>query len=72
MDLNIPGYTLLSVSGIDRPRACILARNMNTWMLPGFSCKDLLAVLINYNEGKQKDIWLLFLLICFMIPRIIP
>jgi hypothetical protein len=26
--LNIPGYTFFSVGGIDRPRACILARNI--------------------------------------------
>jgi hypothetical protein len=26
--LNIPGYTFFSVGGIDRRRACILARNM--------------------------------------------
>jgi len=25
--LNIPGYTLFSVSGTDRPRACILMRH---------------------------------------------
>jgi hypothetical protein len=40
MSLNIPGYTLFYVSSIDRPRECILARNMNTWMLPGFSCSS--------------------------------
>ena len=48
--LNIPGYTLFSVNGIDRPRACILMRNETAWMLPGFSCRDLVAVLIKYNE----------------------
>jgi len=48
--LNIPGYTLFSVNGIDRPRACILTRNETSWMLPGFSCRDLVAVLIKYNE----------------------
>jgi hypothetical protein len=48
--LNIPGYTLFSVNGIDRPRACILTRNETAWMLPGFSCRDLVAVLIKYNE----------------------
>ena len=47
MGLNIPGYTLFCTSGKDKPRACILARNMNIWMLPGSSCRDLLAVLIN-------------------------
>jgi hypothetical protein len=35
---------------MDRPWACILARNMTSWMLPGFSCRGLVAVLINYNE----------------------
>jgi hypothetical protein len=48
--LNIPGYSLLSVNGADRPRACILTRIETAWMLPGFSCRDLVAVLINYNE----------------------
>jgi hypothetical protein len=27
---------------------------MNIWMLPGFSCRDIVAVLINYNEGEAK------------------
>jgi len=48
--LNIPGYTLFSLNGIDRPRACILTRNETAWMLPGFSFRDLVAVLIKYNE----------------------
>ena len=48
--LNIPSYTLFSVNGIDRPRACILTRNERAWMLPGSSCSDLVAVLIKYNE----------------------
>ena len=38
--LNIPGYTLFSASGTDRPRACILMRNKMAWLLPGFSCRD--------------------------------
>jgi len=42
--LNIPGYTLFSVNGIDRPRACILTRNETAWMLPGFE------FFIKYNE----------------------
>ena len=55
--LNIPGYTLFSVSGIDRPRACILTRNKTVWMLPGFSCRDLAAVLIKYNEdGAERQL----------------
>jgi len=33
--LNIPGYTLHSAGGKDRPRACILARNINILVLPG-------------------------------------
>jgi hypothetical protein len=52
--LNIPGHTLFSVSGIDRPRACILTRNETAWMLPGFSCRDLVAVLIKYNEDGAE------------------
>jgi hypothetical protein len=48
--LNIPGYSLFSVNGIDRPWACILMRNETAWMLQGFSCRDLVAVLIKYNE----------------------
>ena len=48
--LNIQGYSLFPVKGIDRPRACILMRNETAWMLPGFSCRDLVAVLIKYNE----------------------
>jgi len=46
--LNVPGYTLYSAGGKERPRACILARNMNAWGLPGFSCRDLVAILIKY------------------------
>jgi hypothetical protein len=38
---SIPGYTLYSAGGKDRPRACILARKMSIWVLPGFSCRDL-------------------------------
>jgi hypothetical protein len=48
--LNIPGYSLFSVNGIDRPSAGILMRNETAWMLPGSSCRDLVAVLIKYNE----------------------
>ena len=54
MGLNIPGHILLSVGGIDRRRACILARNMNIWMLLGVSCRDLVAVIINYNEDEAE------------------
>jgi len=45
--LNIPEYILFCFSGIDRPKACILATNMNIWRLAGFSSRDLLAVLLN-------------------------
>ena len=55
--LNIPGYTLFSVSGTDRPHACILMRNEMAWLLPGFSCRDLAAVLIQYNEeGAEQSL----------------
>jgi hypothetical protein len=52
--LNIPGYTLYSVGGKDRPRACILVRNMNIWVLSGFSCRDLVAVLVKYKEDGAE------------------
>jgi len=55
--LNIPGYILYSVGGKERPRACILARNVNAWMLPGFSCRDLVAILVKYIEnGAEKQL----------------
>jgi hypothetical protein len=54
MGLNIPGYTLLCISGIDRHKACILSRNMNILIPPGFYCGELVAVLINYNKGKAE------------------
>jgi hypothetical protein len=44
--LNIQGYTLYSAGGTDRPRACILDSNSTNWMLSGFSCRDLVAVLV--------------------------
>jgi hypothetical protein len=52
--LNIPGYTLYSVRRKDRPRACILGRGMNIWELPGFSCRDLVAVLVRYDEDRAE------------------
>jgi len=55
--LNIPGYTLYSARGKERHRACILARNMNAWVLPGFSCRDLVAILIKYIEdGAERQL----------------
>jgi hypothetical protein len=50
--LNIPGHTLYSAGGKDR--ACILARNMNMWVLPGFSCRDLVVVLVKYIEDGEE------------------
>jgi len=55
--LTVPGYTLYSVGGKERPRACILARNMNAWVLPDFSCRDLVAILIKYIEDGAER-WL--------------
>jgi hypothetical protein len=52
--LGIPGYTLYTLRGKDRPRACILARNMNIWELSGFSCRDLVAVLVKYDEDGAE------------------
>ena len=52
--LNIPGYTLYSARGKDRPRACILGRDMNIWELPGFSCRDLIAALVRYEEDGAE------------------
>jgi hypothetical protein len=54
MGLNIQGYTLFCARGTDRPRACVIAKNKNIWMLPGFSTRDLVAVQIKYNEGKTE------------------
>jgi hypothetical protein len=51
--LNIPGYALYSVGGKDRPRA----RNMSIWVLPGFSCRALVAVLVKYTEDGAER-WL--------------
>ena len=53
--LNIPGYTLYLAGGKDRPRVCILAKNMNIWVLPGFSCRDLVAVLVKYKGGSVEN-----------------
>jgi hypothetical protein len=52
--LNIPGYTLYSAGGTDRPRACILVGSMTSWLLPGFSCRDLVAVLVKYLEDEME------------------
>ena len=52
--LNIPGYTLHSARGKKRTIACVLARNMNAWALPGFPCRDLVAILIMYIEVRAE------------------
>ena len=52
--LNIPGYILYSVRGKERPSACILARNMNALVLPEFSCRELVAILIQYIEDGAE------------------
>jgi hypothetical protein len=54
MGLNIPGYTLSSAGATDRATVCVLARNMTTRMLLGFSCRNLVAVLINYIEDRAE------------------
>ena len=53
--LNIPRYTLYSAGGKERPRTCILARNMNVWVLLGFSCRDLVAIPVKYTvNGAER------------------
>jgi hypothetical protein len=52
--LNIPGYNLYSAGGIDRPTAYILLGSMTSWMLPGFSCRDLVAVSVQYLQGRSE------------------
>jgi hypothetical protein len=52
--LNLPGYTLFSAQGTERPQACILTQDKTAWMLPGFSCRDLVAVLMRYDEDGAE------------------
>jgi len=40
-------------------------------MLPGFSGRDLVAVLINYNDDRAER-WLSVLIFCPMIQSILP
>jgi hypothetical protein len=61
MGPNTPGHTPFCRSRIDRPTTCYLARNMNIWMLPGFSFRDLVAILLNYKEGEAESC----LVVCF-------
>jgi hypothetical protein len=49
--LNISGYTLYSAGGMDRPRSFILVGGMTSWLLAGFSGRDLVAVLVKYLEN---------------------
>ena len=55
MGLNVPGYTLFFASGICRHRACILMMNETAWMLPGFSCRYFVAVVMKYNEEGAEQ-----------------
>jgi len=58
-------FRLLCASGTDTPRTCILARNMNIWMLQEFCCRELLAALINYNDGEaERRFVCLFVCLC--------
>jgi hypothetical protein len=52
--LNIPGYTLYSAGGTDRPRSCILVGGMTSWLLTGFSSRDLVVVLVKYLENGME------------------
>jgi uncharacterized protein (DUF433 family) len=53
--MNIPVNTLLSAGETDKPHACILKSYKTAWMLPGFSHRDLVAILITYNEeGAER------------------
>ena len=54
MGLSISCFTLFFVSGIDRLEHASLLWTWNLWMLWGFSCRDLVAVQINYNEGESE------------------
>jgi hypothetical protein len=54
--LNIAGYTLYSAGGTDKPRACILEGGMTSWLLPGFSCRDLVPVLVKYVEYGMEGL----------------
>jgi hypothetical protein len=53
--LNIPGYTLYSVRGNDRSRACILGKDMDIRELQDFSSRDLVAVLVKHKaDGADR------------------
>jgi len=48
--LTVPGYTLYSAGGKERLRSCILARDMNAWVLLDYSCRDLVVIQMKYLE----------------------
>jgi len=52
--LTVPVYTLYSAGGKERPRASILVRNMNARVLPHFSCRDLVAIQVEYLEDGTE------------------
>ena len=69
--LNIPEYTLYCAGGTDIPRACILARDVNIRVLPGFSCRNVVAVVKCNEDGAERWLvgWLVVPLICHMISE---
>jgi hypothetical protein len=57
---NIPGYTLYSAGGTDRPGVSLLPRNMTIWVLPGFSCRNLVTALVKYVENGAERLLIVF------------
>jgi len=44
----------VSVKGVE-PIDCVPTRNETAWILPGFSCRDLVSILIKHNgEGAER------------------
>jgi hypothetical protein len=44
----------VGIKGVE-PIDCVPTMNESAWMLPGFSCRDLVSVLIKYNsEAAQR------------------
>ena len=44
----------VSVRGVE-PIDCVPTRNETAWILPGFSCRDLVSILIKHNgEGAER------------------
>ena len=62
--LNIPGYILFSATGLNGLRASIRTRKETVWMLPGFSCRGLVADLMKYNDDVAER--------RFYVPHIYP